>query len=186
MFRFLLDFCPSGHSHTSFNSVEIHPRPLTFLNNQNRCPTSAGTGTLLHQPSMFHPLNPLKTVPTLGHFLHENTRIFPSTNQNILNFMSVCLPVSHFTQRALRHWPSSLSTSVEIYTPVRDVRPEPIRVIALTNINNKNGWNTSMCSSSTLLINLSTSPTYPPKKWNTPVTLFPRKQSTLPSPNPNF
>ena len=90
MFRFLLDllrfacpsgslsvvstswFYPSGHSHNSSTSVETHHWPLTILNNKNRCPTSTGTGTLRRQPSMFHPLNPLKSVPPLGHLFHKN------------------------------------------------------------------------------------------------------------------
>jgi len=51
-------------------SVEINPAPaaLTLFNSKNGCPTSPGTGTLCRQPPMFHPLNPFKTVPPLGHF----------------------------------------------------------------------------------------------------------------------
>ena len=91
-----------------------------------------------------------------------------------------------FSRRALRHWPSGLRTSVEIQTLARVVRPEQIRVIAITFFNNKNGWNTSMCSSSTLTINLSTSTHYPTKKWNTHVPLFNQIQSNFLGNNPNF
>ena len=56
----------------------------------------------------------------------------------------------------------------------------------LTKFNNKNGWNTSMCYSSTLMINHSTSIPYPTKKWNTPVTLFPKNQSTFLRNNSKF
>ena len=50
----------------------------------------------------------------------------------------------------------------------------------LTFLNNKNGWNTFMCSSSTSMISDLSSADYPPKKWNTPVPLFPQNQSTFP------
>ena len=82
MLRFLLDFCPSGHSHTSSNSVEI---------------------------------------------------------KSVLLFLCLTRP------------------------------------LGLTFLNNKNGWNTSMCSSSTLAINRSTSVNYPSKKWNTTVPLLGQK-----------
>ena len=70
----LMFFCLKLH--TSSNSVEIKPVrdvrpeqirviPITFFNFKNGCPTSPGTGTLRRQPPMFHPLNPLKTVPPL-------------------------------------------------------------------------------------------------------------------------
>ena len=58
---------PPTYSH----SVEIHPSGLTSINFKNGCPTSPGTGTLNRQTSLYHPLNPLKTVPPLGHF-HSN------------------------------------------------------------------------------------------------------------------
>jgi len=70
-------------------SVEINPAPaaLTLFNSKNGCPTSPGTGTLCRQPPMFHPLNPFKTVPPLGHFSHKNDSISPCTNLNVFNFM---------------------------------------------------------------------------------------------------
>jgi len=109
MFRFSIDFQPKAtlkHLHTSSNSVEINSvrmsfalpdahcaigrrasRPLTHFNNKNRCPTSAGTGTLLCQIPMYHPLNPLKSVPPLGHLSLKKGYISPGTNLNVLNFM---------------------------------------------------------------------------------------------------
>ena len=129
MSRFLLDFSPKAtlkNLHTSSNSVEINSvrmsfalpdahcaigrrasRPLTHFNNKNRCPTSAGTRTLLCQIPMYHPLNPLKSVPPLGHLSLKKGYISPGTNLNVLNFMSV---LNSPPRRALRHWPSSLST----------------------------------------------------------------------------
>lgn len=80
--------------------------------------------------------------------------------------MSVCLKSLNIM------FPSS--NSVEIYTPVSGVSHEQIRVVTLTSIDNKNGWNTSMCSSSTLAINPCVFANYPSKKWNTPVPLFPK------------
>ena len=153
-----------------------YPSALTFFNFKNGCPTSAGTGTLYRQIPMFHPLNPRKTVPPLGHFLPENTQLFPSTNQNILNFMSQFLMNS-----ILPH----SSHSVEI-------NPSVLMFLCLMNdsgltfVNNKNGWNASKCYSSTLTIKHFVSINYPPKKWNTPVTLFPHKSPIFPKTTPIF
>ena len=86
------------------------------------------------------------------------------------------MSIFHFSQCALRHWPSGLRT----------VSHEQIRVTALTFLNFKNGWNTYMCSSSTLAITPNTSVNYSLKKWNTPVPLLSPNQSTFPRNNPNF
>ena len=56
----------------------------------------------------------------------------------------------------------------------------------LTNFNNKNGWNTFMCSSSTLMIKPSSAVHYPSKKWNTPVPLFPQKSPIFSRIDPLF
>ena len=51
-----------------FAPLAAQPLGLTLFNNKNGCPSSTGTGTLRRQRPMFHLLNPLKTVPPLGHF----------------------------------------------------------------------------------------------------------------------
>lgn len=105
MSRFLSDFSPKAtlkNLHTSSNSVEINSvrmsfalpdahcaigrrasRPLTHFNNKNRCPTSAGTGTLRCQIPMYHPLNPLKSVPPLGHLSLKNRRFSQQNSKNL-------------------------------------------------------------------------------------------------------
>ena len=59
---------------------------LTFFNNKNVCPTSTGTGTLRRQPTMFHPINPLKSVPHLGHFSHKISQLPSVINLNVVKF----------------------------------------------------------------------------------------------------
>jgi len=81
-------FCPSGRSPSSFNSVEIHPSTLTLFNNKNGCPTSPGTGTLRRQAPKFHPLNPLKTVPSLGHFSHKISQLPSLIHLNVVKFLA--------------------------------------------------------------------------------------------------
>ena len=94
---YLCNLCEAKNILPSFNSVEIksvlvfvcliYPSGLTLFNNKNGCPTFAGTGTLHSQPPLPHPLNPLKTVPSLGHFQQKNSHIPQVTNLNVLNFM---------------------------------------------------------------------------------------------------
>ena len=96
-------------------------------------------------------------------------------------------PLSHTTIRFFMNFMSRFSidfqpkaaptSSVCLYVlnPVSGVNHEQIRVISFTFFNNKNGWNTFMCSSSTLMIKPSSAVHYPSKKWNTPVPLFPQK-----------
>ena len=77
------------------------------------------------------------------------------------------------------------SNSVEIKSVLMSFIPLNIKpstlnfILPFTFFNNKNGWNTFMCSSSTLMIKPSSAIHYPPEKWNTPVPLFPQK-------SPNF
>ena len=185
MFRFLLDLSPKSTPKTRPSVLmSNYPSALTFFNFKNGCPTSAGTGTLYRQIPMFHSLNPRKTVPPLGHFLHENTQLFPSTNQNILNFMSQFIINSNLphSSHSVEINPSVLMSS----TPL-NIKLSTLNFIsALTFVNNKNGWNASKCYSSTLAIKHFISINYPPKKWNTPVTLFPQKSQIFSKTTPIF
>ena len=144
--------------HSSFNSVEIHTPVsgvnheqirvtlLTLVDNKNGCPTSSGTGTPRHQRPMFHSLNPLKTVPPLGHFQSENTQLSISINLNVVNFMSRFF--IDFSPKATPKTPLFCLQSLRVakqswLSGLRTVNHEQIRAIALTKINNKNECNTS-------------------------------------------
>ena len=83
-----------------------------------------------------------------------------------------------------------INPSVLMFFCLKNLPPSPnsveIRPRPLTRFNNKNRWNTFMCSSFTLPINPSTSANYPPKKWNTPVPLFPQKSPHFPIHKPKY
>ena len=96
---------------------------------------------------------------------------------------------------AKQSWPSSLSTSVEIKSVLMffclSLYPKRFAPLAawspgLTFLNFKNGWNTSMCSSSTSTISDLSSADYPLKKWNTPIPLFPQKWLPFSGTTQNF